>query len=413
MNPLAILAAQAFAVESLILVLFRFRSTFGLAPLYVCLGAFQVLQMLAATVLVELGPGIVGSTGSTVLFTASLCAVLLVYVREDALEARKLIYALVLSNVTVGWLLFSIGYQLRIGSARSLLAVPAAAFIQPAGSLIFGTTLLFADSVLIVVLYELFARRVRGFFLKALATMTIVLAVDSVLFVSITFAAHPDYRSILLSTVVGKSVLGACFAGVMALYLWRFERAAVPAVKTWGVRSLFAILTYRERFEILSRLAVRDGLTGVFNRAYFDESLEREVAACKRLAWKTSLLLLDLDHFKQLNDLQGHIAGDRALKEVAELLRTRTRSTDIVSRYGGEEFAIILPDTDLRAAVMVAESIRAKVEQLSLPGVNSGVLTCTIGVASCPADADTAVTLLETADRRLYAGKHAGRNRVV
>ena len=247
MTPLATLLAQAFAIGSLLLILFRLRPVFGLVPLYACLGVFQVLQTLTATVVVDLGPDLQVSPGSAVLFPVSLCAVLLVYIREDVLEARKLIYALVIANLSTGLLFLSIAYQLRTGAARSLQNVPPDLFSHAAGVLVLGTTLLFVDAVLIPVIYEWLARLLSGFFVKAAVTMVIVSALDSLLFVSVIFDSAPNFGLLLGSAIVGKSVFAIFFCGLMTVYLSRFERDPGQIVIGGKQRDVFAILTYREK----------------------------------------------------------------------------------------------------------------------------------------------------------------------
>lgn len=158
----------------------------------------------------------------------------------------------------------------------------------------------------------------------------------------------------------------------------------------------------------LARMALCDGLTGVFNRAYFDATIEKEAARSLRSKKPLSLLLVDLDHFKKINDTLGHQAGDRVLAEVAAVLREQSRLSDTVCRYGGEEFAIILPETPRAHAHLVAERIRHKIG--SLQGEVS--VTVSIGV-NCAEKAEDLIpqSLFAGADAALYAAKRNGRNR--
>jgi len=186
-------------------------------------------------------------------------------------------------------------------------------------------------------------------------------------------------------------------------------RIAYPS----GPHDVFAVLTYRERFEELKEYSIRDHLTGVFNRDYFDESLERELALSQRRKSIVSLLFLDLDHFKRVNDVYGHQAGDRSLRAVGKILQAETRASDIVCRYGGEEFTLLLTDTDKGSAVEFAEGIRRAIERLGPSQEVPGKLTCTIGVACGPTEVSGAMGLVALADARLFEGKRAGRNLVV
>ncbi|MFH1531335.1 MAG: diguanylate cyclase [Pseudomonadota bacterium] len=166
----------------------------------------------------------------------------------------------------------------------------------------------------------------------------------------------------------------------------------------------------------LEELATTDGLTGLFNHRHFKGLLEVEVSRSKRLDFPTSLVMLDVDHFKQYNDTHGHPAGDLVLRDLSELLRSRLRGTDVPCRYGGEEFAVILLDTGKQMAMAVAEEIRSRIEATPFEGQESqpgGSLTVSIGVATFPEDAEDQTALLRAADEALYAAKRGGRNQVV
>lgn len=156
-----------------------------------------------------------------------------------------------------------------------------------------------------------------------------------------------------------------------------------------------------------------DGLTGLFNRRFFDDSLEGEINRAIRYNGSFSLIFFDLDKFKNLNDTWGHQAGDLTLKRVAEILILEKRTEDIACRYGGEELVLILPETEKINALVIAERIRQKVEELELvyDGKSFGV-TLSGGVASYPADAQDAKSLVHAADVALYQAKESGRNRV-
>jgi diguanylate cyclase (GGDEF)-like protein len=163
-----------------------------------------------------------------------------------------------------------------------------------------------------------------------------------------------------------------------------------------------------------TELAVRDGLTGLYNRRAFNELLTQAVAREDRQGGHFGLLLLDLDHFKKLNDTYGHPAGDAALKSAAEVLKRHLRKGDLAARYGGEEFVAILPASDETGATHLAERVREAVQanRLVFEGAKMHV-TASFGLAVWPRDAKDAEGLLAAADRALYAAKQAGRNRVV
>jgi diguanylate cyclase (GGDEF)-like protein len=170
----------------------------------------------------------------------------------------------------------------------------------------------------------------------------------------------------------------------------------------------------RSRLEKTERSAITDHLTGLFNRGHFEACLRKEVNRCRRYGQSVSLLMVDLDDFKRINDLHGHPAGDAALREVGRLLVQRVRDIDVASRYGGEEFVVILPETRRTNAYVVAERIRREVERhFRRKGANGEArLTLSGGIASFPEDAETPEQLVERADQALYRAKREGKNRI-
>jgi diguanylate cyclase (GGDEF)-like protein len=174
--------------------------------------------------------------------------------------------------------------------------------------------------------------------------------------------------------------------------------------------TLVARLRERESQAELERLSVTDALTGLYNRRHLMGTLSSEAQRSRRLRRPFSVLLADVDHFKQYNDTQGHPAGDAALVKIADILRKTTRAVDCVARYGGEEFLVVLLETTVTTAALVAERIRAHVAGEPFDG---GRMTVSIGVAECPAHGDTPESLIASADAALYEAKDAGRDRVV
>lgn len=164
----------------------------------------------------------------------------------------------------------------------------------------------------------------------------------------------------------------------------------------------------------LYALAVTDGLTGLFVRRYFDLRLDEEFAAADRYGRTFSILLFDIDHFKQFNDTHGHQTGDRVLQQFARLLEDNTRGSDICCRYGGEEMAVILPETPLDEAVLLANKLCAQVRDYTFLGTEEQPLSVTtsIGVAQHNPGMNYPAALVEAADQALYRAKELGRNRV-
>ncbi|OGR07119.1 MAG: hypothetical protein A2511_11250 [Deltaproteobacteria bacterium RIFOXYD12_FULL_50_9] len=165
----------------------------------------------------------------------------------------------------------------------------------------------------------------------------------------------------------------------------------------------------------LRELAIKDGLTGIYNHRHFLELFAREISLVHRFGQQLVMHMMDLDHFKIVNDTHGHPFGDLVLKEFIGIVRSAIRESDIVGRYGGEEFELILTNTNLEGALRVAEKIRQSVqEHIFTDGTNSMPLTVSIGMAACtvnnPEDPDL---LIKMADKALYEAKNSGRNRVV
>jgi diguanylate cyclase (GGDEF)-like protein len=164
--------------------------------------------------------------------------------------------------------------------------------------------------------------------------------------------------------------------------------------------------------EEIYRLMTFDGLTGVHNKRYFHETLEREVSRSARYERQLSLILFDIDHFKKVNDTYGHIAGDAVLRQLAGLVKANIRREDIFARVGGEEFAVIVPETTCEEAHAVAEKIRALVEASEMLFDTIVIpVTVSLGIASL-APEDDAEALYAKADALLYRAKQSGRNRV-
>jgi diguanylate cyclase (GGDEF)-like protein len=169
-------------------------------------------------------------------------------------------------------------------------------------------------------------------------------------------------------------------------------------------------------FQRTRELTNRDELTNLYNRRYFFERFDKEVERAKRYERTLSVMMIDIDHFKNYNDSFGHLKGDELLIQLSRLLEKNMRKADVIARYGGEEFLVMLPETDREAARVVAEKIRKVVEQHNFHHdrgeLGPGSITITIGISSMPEDAEDALELLDRADKALYFGKAQGRNRV-
>jgi len=170
-------------------------------------------------------------------------------------------------------------------------------------------------------------------------------------------------------------------------------------------------LRLRER---LRSQSIRDPLTGLFNRRYFDETMTRELARSARTRKELGIIVIDVDHFKRFNDLHGHEAGDLVLRELSALLRAEFRASDFACRYGGEEFVVVLVDATIADVAQRAEALRTKIKLLraTLNGQSLGAISASLGVAAYPNHGEAVDVLVRAADAALYRAKNSGRDRV-
>ncbi|MGK2915626.1 MAG: GGDEF domain-containing protein [Porticoccaceae bacterium] len=263
----------------------------------------------------------------------------------------------------------------------------------------FGPMILFIGTGLAVILMDI--QKIRRAYWLVVLFIVVVIVLDVGHFARFAMlfdhmpAPQADGRPALVWRVV-EIVLMTLAVAVMFINL--------KVVQRWAVREEF----YRERSDI-------DDLTGLTNRRSFIEQARKELDLCQRTQSPTACIMLDIDHFKAVNDRFGHLVGDQVLVAIAAILTREARAYDIVGRYGGEEFAILLPRTDTQAAMSVAERIRTSIESAVIETAGQRVqVTGSLGVicASCEGY-DTIFALLKAADEALYQVKREGRNRVV
>ncbi|MEZ4762351.1 MAG: sensor domain-containing diguanylate cyclase [Calditrichia bacterium] len=196
------------------------------------------------------------------------------------------------------------------------------------------------------------------------------------------------------------------------------EEYSLDQLETLGIVSnmLAVAVSNATLYENIRAMSYTDGMTSLHNYRFFELRIKEEISRARRDGSQLSLLILDVDYFKNYNDTLGHPAGDDVLRKVSKILQTSVRDNDIVARYGGEEFAVILSGAEKQGAIKLAERIRAKVEDASFYKEEiqpSGQLTISLGVASFPDDAIREEDLIQNADKALYQAKKNGRNRVV
>ncbi len=402
-----LILGEALFVSVLFVVCFRVRPWLGLAPLYAMTGVIYYLaNFLAGAVYIQVAPSIVVSPGSVAYFPALLFVVLAIYIVEDALEARRLISGLLATNVFLAVVGYLTALHLQLPGAINPYHLPAGLFVTQPRILTVSLLAMFADTLVIIVAYEYVSRFVSVLFLRIYVAVAITLAFDTVLFVTGIAFERPEYTAILKSAIIGKLVVGVIYSAALTLYLRWFAMQTTSDAGEAPISDTIRVLTYRQRFDVLQAHTNKDTLTGLYNRGFLDEILESQTSISLRSGRTLSILMADIDFFKHVNDTQGHAQGDRVLHDVSSTLTMTFRSADYVCRYGGEEFVVVLPNTDFESATQLAERARQNVAE------NVGI-TITIGVAMLRDDGFTPDELLLAADRRLYEGKELGRNVVV
>jgi len=228
------------------------------------------------------------------------------------------------------------------------------------------------------------------------------------------FAGEIPERYLCLPLLAHGETLGIVTVKCPTAGIAALAEAREGTVTSLAEMAAMAIAGLHLRNKLESQ-SIRDGMTGLFNRSFMEVALDRELQRADRQGKPVALLLVDVDHFKQFNDSQGHEAGDVVLREVAEALRSGVRGEDIVCRYGGEEFVVILPEITKRSALDRAEILRKEIGDLTVRfrGEALRQVTISVGLAMYPENASDSEDLLRNADRALYAAKRRGRNRVV
>lgn len=228
------------------------------------------------------------------------------------------------------------------------------------------------------------------------------------------FAGRPPERYVCMPLTAHGETLGVITVECPGIEVATQAELRESTLSSLGEMAAMAIAGLKMRHKLESQ-SIRDGLTGLFNRTFMEVALEREMSRASRQGKQVAVMMVDIDHFKQFNDSFGHEAGDVVLREVAESMRLGVRGEDIVCRYGGEEFIVIMPEITTGAAMERAELLRRIVSDLALRyhGQPLRQVTISVGLAMFPENSNDADELLRSADHAMYAAKHRGRNRVV
>ena len=409
LGAIALLLAVCFVVAA------RYRQFWGTTPIAVMVGLLQVLQTaLALGLNINVLPGVNFSPGSVVIFPVTLFAILLVYVLEDEVEARQLIYGAVLANVTFALMIFVAQPLFETPGGASRFDLTAAGAASLSRIVIIGAGIMAIDAFILIRAFEWFGEKVsRNIIARSQFALVLCVAFDAIVFSLVAFGARPQLGAILLVDLLGKTA-AASFYSLLFVFLLPWSRMSGDQDPIFTTRRSAGPITYKDRFQDLQRVAVRDALTGVFNRAYFDHELRIQTDRARLREERLLLLLIDLDSFKRVNDTYGHPAGDRVLALFGEALRTVGRQNDTVCRYGGEEFAILIAGP-LSIGPGLFEKLTEEFARLwkgATPAFSFEAPRFSVGGAAVPDDARSAEELLAAADQRLYASKRAGGNRL-
>jgi len=330
-----------------------------------------------------------------ILFSVVTLLIILIFNPHHDLSYHQ--YEILVSGLII---FFTVAYILNcIGHYNiSAILLVASAFITPWASLIFDPTILQGDFVPLT--YLTFSILLSSILLPTY--ITIVLAVFQITGLTLVLVLSPATPLFNWFSFLAYVVLASVFS-ILA--------NSIIQGNMKQIESQAQQLTLNETR--LQELSIRDHLTNLFNRRYLEETLEREIQRATRTHLPLGVIMLDVDHFKHINDSLGHAAGDVVLQRLGKFLVEQVRQSDIVCRYGGDEFVLILPEASRDIIKERAEHLQNSVKHLSIEHENQITITISQGMAVYPDDGSNSETLLKSADTALYRAKHDGSNLVV
>lgn len=410
----AFLTLECVVGAALVLLLLRARYAVGLGALLVTLGSWQFLQtLLANTYYVSLGGGLTVSPGSTALFAGTLFAVLAVYVRLGALEARRLILGLIAANLAlIVWSLM-LGWHLTSQPHVNLLGVPTEIFALNTRLILAGTMVMALDVLLITLVWEIVGRVLPLWVTaRAILSLALVLAMDSILFSTGAFAGTEFWLPILASGLVGKTwcalVYGLLFGAWLASEGPQYGRV----IRRGPVQGLLSDLAFGQQREAPDQL--RDGETGLYSLGFFRDVLGAEVVIARRAGRPAVLVLFDLDGFRAFTREHGPEVRTRVIAELSLVLLAEIRPQELAVRYGEDGFALYLSDGGIARGRAVATAVLRRFGAALASAVPPlPAVTATVGIAEVDEGCDSARALTFAAEARVHRGKVEGRNRVV
>jgi diguanylate cyclase (GGDEF)-like protein len=411
MVNLWLFVAEAVLYFVIMTAFLHYRYRLGLGVFLTALGVMHFMETyLAAIFYVALPFGVV-SPGSSVFFAGKLMMILLLYLKEDAATVRQPIYGLFLGNlltVVVAQLL-QLHYTTDLVTGRAV----DLAFLQEMGWLmIVGTTLLYLDAIGIILLYERLGKYMpRRVVLRFLISGAVMLTFDQLGFYTALYYAFGAPIAVFWGGWQAKMLALGIYTVLFAVYQTLLRNKGASTSRR-DLADIFNDLTFRERYEDLLARSGRDMLTGIFDRSRMEIDVPKTLRDKLARQQAVSLIILDADSFKSINDLFGHLQGDAVLRELALRLQQDLRPTDQLFRYGGEEFVVVLPQTGHEQGMVLAERLRQKIST-AIQRPDGQPMTISLGIATAPEDGSDLNALLSMADKRLYLAKNAGRDRVV
>jgi len=407
-----LLLVQALVYFGVMAALFRGRHRYGLGAFLCALGVMHFLETYLASVFyIELPFGII-SPGSTVLFSGKLAIILLLYIREDASIVRQPIYGLLIGN----FLMVALVMVLRNHEVVSPVPgrLPDFNFVDEMGWLmVWGTILLFVDAIAMILLYEKLGGWLRNRqTLRMFATLAAVLSFDQLgFFLALHYVTGAPWE-VMFGGWWAKMGAALVYSLLIAAYLRWGEATPASGVEPPRLADIFQTLTIRERYEDLLERSGRDGLTGAYDRGRLEARGGSVLDAGLQAGRQVSLIVIDLDDFKAVNDRWGHAHGDAMLRRIGQAIGGSLRAQDQLYRYGGDEFVVLSDGLAHDNAMALAERLRLGVATATTANPD-GPISVSVGVATAPMDAVGIDELFDIADERLYVAKHTGRNRVV
>lgn len=410
MTGAILLVVQALIYFVTMAAVFHSRQRFGIGIFLCVLGVMHFLETYLAAVYFLPVPLGIASPGSTVMFSGKLMMLLLLYIKEDAETVRQPIYGLLIGNL----LMVVLAQFLRLFGDVAELSGPAPdfKFLEDMGVLmVWGTALLFLDSIALILLYEKLGQRIANtLFKRIFLSAVIVLTLDQLLFFVGLHLVSGVPIDALYGGWIAKMGAALLYSALLVGYLRYVETRPVLA-RPEPLLKVFDRLTFRHRYKDLLQRTGIGTLTGTKDRGQFEAVAQSLIDRGLKDRMPVSLLMIDIDHFKSINDQFGHVTGEKVLREVARSLSSALRSTDRLFRYGGEEFVAICQNLNAGDAAVLAERVRAAVEATTCVE-HSLRVTVSIGVATADSGPAFVEEMIRDADSWLYEAKRRGRNRV-